>query len=130
MNFLKNKKEFIMGWDFEIFEEEREKFGSKSTFYLLGEKRIDDILNENRYRSSNSYLHKWCNAPGEQRGPYNIIIINNRRQLTLDVKTACLEDANLEWAMRNFKLLIKARQIEKQIENIRLIENKEIKKDR
>lgn len=129
-------------WNLKISEEEKYEFGGYSlnlfqgrrlsidklnlvtksdlepNWYLLAENKISDILSECRHRIKNDSLnHKWCNKYDEQGGPYDIIIVNNGMQSTLDIKTNCLKVISLERALKTWTLNIKKSQIEKQIKN-------------
>lgn len=127
-------------WNIKITEEEKYEFGTdwdncyearlysgwvsvvgEPRYYLLGEKKISEILSESWYKIDNiKYVlqYEWCNKYDEQNEPYDIKIINNGIQSTLDIKTKCLKkDAYLEHALKKWTYDIDSSQIEKQLDN-------------
>lgn len=107
-------------WNLKISGEEKYEYGSdlEPNWFLLGANKISDILSESERRIENNSLnHKWCNKYDEQNRPYDIIIVNNRMQSTLYIKTLCLKEIPFEKALKTWTLDINKSQIEKQIEN-------------
>lgn len=127
-------------WNIKISEEEKYEFGTDWTnyieprlfsgwisvtdrprYYLLGEKKISEILSASWHKIDNvkyALHHKWYNEYDEQNEPYDIKIINNGTQSTLDIKTKCLKkDTYLEYALKKWTYYIDSSQIEKQLDN-------------
>ena len=101
-------------WRFDVSEDERGVYAD--CLYLLVEKKLNNILTENRNRIGNSYSHTWHNASREQGLHYGISIMNKGIKFLLDIKTAFLDTISFENAVKKFDLLLKARQVERQIE--------------